>query len=70
MITSKLSLGSGFDCIIRPAPLGAGRTTPSQPGHYPLINNLSANAQKLIDKSEAIIWREHNKKSIRSREST
>ena len=27
---------SGFDCIIRPAPSGAGRTTPSQPGHYPL----------------------------------
>ena len=26
-----------FNCIIRPAPLGAGRTTPSQPGHYPLI---------------------------------
>ena len=23
-------------CIIRPTPLGAGRTTPSQPGHYPL----------------------------------
>ena len=29
-------LRSGFDCIIRPAPSGAGRTTPSQPGHYPL----------------------------------
>ena len=25
---------SGFDCIIRPAPSGAGRP-PSQPGHYP-----------------------------------
>ena len=36
MITSKPSLRSGFDCIIRPAPSGAGRTTPSQPGHYPL----------------------------------
>ena len=34
MITSKLR--SGFNCIIRPAPSGAGRTTPSQPGHYPL----------------------------------
>ena len=39
MITSKPSLRSGFDCIIRPAPSGAGRTTPSQPGHYPLIIN-------------------------------
>ena len=29
---------SGLDCIIRPAPLGAGRTTPSQPGHYSLNN--------------------------------
>ena len=36
MITSKPSLRSGFDCIIRPAPSGAGRTTPSQSGHYPL----------------------------------
>ena len=37
MITSKPSLRSGFDSIIRPASSGAGRTTPSQPGHYPLI---------------------------------
>ena len=36
MITAKPLLRSGFDCIIRPAPSGAGRTTPSQPGHYPL----------------------------------
>ena len=36
MITSKPSLRSSFDCIIRPAPSGAGRTTPSQPGHHPL----------------------------------
>ena len=35
-ITSKSSQRSGFDCIIRPAPSNAGRTTPSQPGHYPL----------------------------------
>ena len=41
MITSKPSLRSGFDCIIRPAPSGAGRTTPSQPGHYPLNNEWS-----------------------------
>ena len=27
-------LRSGFDCIIGPAPSGAGRTTPSQHGHY------------------------------------
>ena len=33
MIALKPSLRSGFDCIIRPAPSGAGRTTP---GHYPL----------------------------------
>ena len=25
---------SGFDCIIRPASSGVGRTTPSPPGHY------------------------------------
>ena len=36
MIMSKPLLRSGFDCIIHPAPSGAGRTTPSQPGHYPL----------------------------------
>ena len=35
MITSNTSLRSGFDCIIRPAPSAAGRTTPSQPGHHP-----------------------------------
>ena len=29
-------LRQSFDCIIRPAPSGAGRTTPSQPGHYSL----------------------------------
>ena len=40
MITSKPSLRSGFDCIIRPAPSGARRTTPSQPGHYPQIITL------------------------------
>ena len=38
MIMSKLSLRSGFDCIIPPAPSGAGRTTPPQPGHCPLTN--------------------------------
>ena len=37
---SSSTLGSSTNdyCIIRPAPSGAGRTTPSQPGHYPLIN--------------------------------
>ena len=30
MITTKASLRSGFHCIIRPAPSGAGRTTHSQ----------------------------------------
>ena len=34
---SGAGLREGFDCSIRPAPSGAGRTTPSQPGHYPLI---------------------------------
>ena len=29
----KTSLRPGFDCIIRPAPEGAGRTTPEQTGH-------------------------------------
>ena len=33
MITTKRE---GFDCIIRPAPEGAGRTTPEQTGHHPL----------------------------------
>ena len=58
MITSKPSLRSGFDCIIRPAPSGTGRTTPSQPGHYPLskqtiigsVNGLS------LGQCQAIIW--------------
>ena len=31
MITSKPSLRSGFDCIIRPEPSGASQTTPAQP---------------------------------------
>ena len=37
----KPSRRSAFDCIIRPAPSGTGRTTPSQPGHYPLNNAFS-----------------------------
>ena len=48
MITSKPSLRSGFDCIIRPAPSGAGRTTPSQPGHYPLIKTHVHPCEKVI----------------------
>ena len=51
MITSKPSLRSGFDCIIRPAPSGAGRTTPSQPGHYPL-----SKVQSRIDKAILSLW--------------
>ena len=37
---SSSTRGSRADdyCIIRPAASGAGRTTPSQPGHYPLNN--------------------------------
>ena len=34
----RRNLRSGFDCIIRPAPSDAGRTTPLKPGHCPLIN--------------------------------
>ena len=30
-----------FDCIIRSAPSGTGRTAPSQPGHYPLIKSIA-----------------------------
>ena len=38
---SSSTVGSRVnDCIIRPAPSGARRTTPSQPGHYPLISKL------------------------------
>ena len=44
MITSKPC--EGFDCIIRPAPSGAGRTTPSQSGHYHL--NLSPVANVVL----------------------
>ena len=47
MITSKPSLRSGFDCIIRPAPSGAGRT-PSQPGHYPLSIYISNYVNNII----------------------
>ena len=50
MITSKPSLRSGFDCIICPAPSGAGRTTPSQPGHYPLKSNAFVFALVVLDK--------------------
>ena len=44
MITSKPE-----HSIIRPAPSGAGQTTPSQPGHYPL--NIS---QEWLSKCPAI----------------
>ena len=44
MITSKPSLRSGFDRIIRSAPSGSGQTTASQPGYYPL--NLPQVVQK------------------------
>ena len=53
MITSKPLLRSGFDCIIRPAPSGAGRTTPSQPGHYPQRNNI---CDIWIIKAKLIVW--------------
>ena len=39
---AKPSLRSGFDCTIRPVPSGAGRTTPSQPGYYPLTRKSAA----------------------------
>ena len=41
--SARVSLRWGFDCIIRPAPSGAGRRTPSQPGHYPLNNDNGGN---------------------------
>ena len=36
MMQSNPDRSEGFDVIIRPAPSGAGRTTASQPSHYPL----------------------------------
>ena len=54
LLTSKPPLCSGFDCIIRPAPEGAGRTTPSQPGHYPLSKHIEATHVKLHN-SDAIM---------------
>ena len=44
MIKSKHSLRSGFDVVIRPAPEGAGRTTPEQTGHYSHYNAKLANS--------------------------
>ena len=51
MITSKTSQRSGFDCTIRPAPSGAGRTTPSQPGHYPLNDKLQYKMIRITTKA-------------------
>ena len=60
MISSKPSLRSGFDCIICPAPSGAGRTTPSQPGHYPLridqISTLLVLKEDDSRKTRSIPW--------------
>ena len=39
----------GFDKIIRPAPSGAGRTTPSQLGRYPLIILLEYYGSKWLE---------------------
>ena len=36
---------SGFDCIIRLAPEGAGRTTPEQTGHYSHYNTKLTNSR-------------------------
>ena len=44
----------GFDCIIRPAPSRAGRTTPSQPGQYPL--SLSGADQRKHQSSESLAF--------------
>ena len=49
---------SGFDCIIRPAPSGAGRTTPSQPGHYSLINDLVSSPQP-EGEARVLWWASH-----------
>ena len=53
----KTSLRSGFDCI-RPAPSGTGRTTPSQPGHYPLskLTIIGSDNSLSPGQCQAIIW--------------
>ena len=38
MMQSKPERSEGFDVIIRPAPEGAGRTTPEQSSHYSHYN--------------------------------
>ena len=45
MMQSKPSLRSGFDVIIRPAPEGAGQTTPEQTCHYSHYNTKLTNSR-------------------------
>ena len=45
MMQSKPERGEGFDVIIRPAPEGAGRTTPEQTGHYSHYNTKLTNSR-------------------------
>ena len=47
MMQSEPERSKGFDVIIRPAPEGAGRTTPEQTGHYSHYNTELANSQYL-----------------------
>ena len=42
---SKTERSEGFDVIIRPAPEGAGRTTPEQTGHYSHCNTKLTNSR-------------------------
>ena len=45
MMQSKPERSEGFDVIFRPAPEGAGRTTPEQTGHYSHYNTKLTNAR-------------------------
>ena len=78
MITSKPSLRSGFDCIFRPAPPGAGRTTPSQPGHYPLNitwcefhlkEHEQVKSGNMSPQSFGMGWKNNSQQSVMKRQS-
>ena len=51
---SKPERSEGFDVIIRPAPEGAGRTTPEQTGHYSHYNTKLTNSQYFHGNSHRI----------------
>ena len=54
MMQSKPERSKGFDVIIRPAPGGAGRTTPEQTGHYSNYNTKLTNSRYLHGNSHHI----------------